>query len=111
VALRLLYLIFLHLLNLLMLLGRSSASKDIELLVLRHEVAVLHTSRHRMISRMGRRARQESVCPKEHDREQPPLAVSPANKRSGSCGRATVAAWATGVLAVTVVFLDRKRRQ
>jgi putative transposase len=41
VALRLLYLIFLHLLNLLMLLGRSSASKDIELLVLRHEVAVL----------------------------------------------------------------------
>jgi putative transposase len=41
VALRLLYLIFLHLLNLLMLLDRSSASKDIELLVLRHEVAVL----------------------------------------------------------------------
>jgi hypothetical protein len=41
VALRLLYLIFLHLLNLLILLGRSSASKDIELLVLRHEVAVL----------------------------------------------------------------------
>jgi putative transposase len=41
VALRLLYLIFLHLLNLLMMLGRSSASKDIELLVLRHEVAVL----------------------------------------------------------------------
>jgi putative transposase len=41
VALRLLYLIFLHLLNLLMLLGRSSASKDIELLALRHEVAVL----------------------------------------------------------------------
>ncbi|MCA1821214.1 MAG: integrase core domain-containing protein [Pseudonocardia sp.] len=40
-ALRLLYLIFLRLLNLLMLLGRSSASKDIELLVLRHEVAVL----------------------------------------------------------------------
>jgi putative transposase len=41
VALRLLYLIFLHVLNLLTLLGRSSASKDIELLVLRHEVAVL----------------------------------------------------------------------
>jgi len=33
VALRLLYLIFLHLLNLLLMLGRSSASKDIELLV------------------------------------------------------------------------------
>jgi putative transposase len=41
VLLRLLYLIFLRLLNLLLLLGRSSASKDAELLVLRHEVAVL----------------------------------------------------------------------
>jgi putative transposase len=41
VSLRLLYLIFLRLLNLLVLLGRSSASKDVELLLLRHEVAVL----------------------------------------------------------------------
>jgi hypothetical protein len=41
VSLCLLYLIFLRLLNLLVVLGRSSASKDIELLVLRHEVAVL----------------------------------------------------------------------
>jgi hypothetical protein len=41
VSLRLLYLIFLRLLNLLLLLGRSSASKDVELLVLRHEVMVL----------------------------------------------------------------------
>jgi putative transposase len=41
VSLRLLYLVFLQLLNLLLLLGRSSASKDVELLVLRHEVAVL----------------------------------------------------------------------
>ena len=40
-SLRLLCLIFLRLLNLLLLLGRSSASKDVELLVLRHEVAVL----------------------------------------------------------------------
>ena len=40
-ALRLLYLIFLRLVVLLVLLGRSSASKDVELLVLRHEVAVL----------------------------------------------------------------------
>lgn len=39
-SLRLLYLVFLQLLNLL-LLGRSSTSKDVELLVLRHEVAVL----------------------------------------------------------------------
>ncbi len=40
-SLRLLYSIFLRLLNLLLLLGRSSASKDVELLVLRHEVAML----------------------------------------------------------------------
>jgi hypothetical protein len=40
-SLRLLHLVFLRLLNLLLLLGRSSASKDVELLVLRHEVTVL----------------------------------------------------------------------
>jgi hypothetical protein len=37
----LLYLIFLRLLSLLLLLDHSSASKDVELLVLRHEVMVL----------------------------------------------------------------------
>jgi hypothetical protein len=41
VSLRLLYLILLQLVKLMLLLGRSSASKDVELLVLRHEVAVL----------------------------------------------------------------------
>jgi hypothetical protein len=40
-SLRLLYLIFLQLLHPLLLLGRSSVSKDVEFLVLRHEVAVL----------------------------------------------------------------------
>jgi putative transposase len=40
-SLRLLYLIFNRLLDWLMLLGRTTSSKDIELLVLRHEVAKL----------------------------------------------------------------------
>jgi putative transposase len=39
--LRLLDLIFVRVCGWLVLLGRSSASKDVELLVLRHEVAVL----------------------------------------------------------------------
>jgi putative transposase len=47
VSLRLLYLIFQHLLGLLLLLGRTSAIKDVELLVLRHEVAVLRRTNPR----------------------------------------------------------------
>jgi putative transposase len=41
VSLRLLYLIFVWVLDWLWLFGRSAASKNVELLVLRHEVAVL----------------------------------------------------------------------
>ena len=41
VSLRLLYLIFVQVLGLLLLMGRTASTKDVELLVLRHEVAVL----------------------------------------------------------------------
>jgi putative transposase len=47
VSFRLLYLIFQHMLGLVLLLGRTSAAKDVELLVLRHEVAVLRRTNPR----------------------------------------------------------------
>ena len=46
-ALRLLYLLFCQVLRWLALLARNSAAKDVELLVLRHQVAVLRRQVHR----------------------------------------------------------------
>ena len=46
-SLRLSYLIFRQVLGLILLLGRSSSTKDVELLVLRHEVAVLRRTNPR----------------------------------------------------------------
>ena len=47
VSLRLLYLIFVQVLRLVLLLGRATSTKDVELLVLRHEVAVLRRTNPR----------------------------------------------------------------
>jgi hypothetical protein len=93
VSLCLLYLIFLRLLNLLVVLGRSSASKDVELLVLRHEVAMLRRINPKPRlgwggSRSLRRARrgpthdaaQASLSHTGHD---PALASSPDRQEMG----------------------------
>jgi hypothetical protein len=47
VSLRLLYLIFLQVLRLVLMAGRSASSRDVELLVLHHEVAVLRRTTRR----------------------------------------------------------------
>jgi putative transposase len=47
VSFRFLYLIFIRLLGFLTLLSRASSSKDVEILILRHEVAVLRRTNPR----------------------------------------------------------------
>jgi hypothetical protein len=46
VSLLVLFLLFLRVLGLIVLMGRRSSSEDVELLVLRHEVAVLRQIRY-----------------------------------------------------------------
>ena len=62
VLLRLLYLIFQQILGLTLLMGRTSSSKDVELLVLRHEVAVQRYVDHAMNFLVLLRAASDSQC-------------------------------------------------
>jgi putative transposase len=56
VSLRLLYLIFWQVLGLVLLMGRMSATKDVELLALRHEVAILRRTKSTTAYGLGDRA-------------------------------------------------------
>jgi hypothetical protein len=74
-SLRLLYLIFVRLCSWLVLLGRSSASKNAELLVLRHEVAVLRRTHPPAQAGLGR--------PRDPCRTYPPPATEAEGAPAG----------------------------
>ena len=74
-SLRLLYLIFARLCEGLVLLGRSPTSKDVELLMLRHEVAVLRPAKPAAPAGLGRS--------RGTDRVHPVPAPSPAGRSAG----------------------------
>jgi len=80
VSLRLLYLIFRQVLGLVLLSCRSSSVKDVELLVLRHEVAVLRRTNPRPRLDWADRAIFAALV----RRFAPSIAVSPSG-HSGHC--------------------------
>ena len=87
-SLRLLYLIFVRLCGWLILLSRSSASKDAELLVLRHEVAVLRrtirgvgsTADRAVMAALIRLLPGRLRAPAGHTRHRPAVAPSPGHQ-------------------------------
>jgi hypothetical protein len=78
VSLRLLYLIFHHLLGLLLLMGRTSSTRDIELLAPRHDVAVLRRTKPRPRRNWADRAVFAALVRLSGARTRPRLRPSPA---------------------------------
>jgi hypothetical protein len=87
VSLRLLYLIFDRLLGWLLLLGRASASKDVEALVLRHEVAVLRRANPKPLYRARTQHRAVTCMFVVHRQAATMSLVRTAGRPAASCNR------------------------